>query len=211
MRLPKITRQMNLGTRGKLSRPGCIASFYGKFCDELPTLRAHYIISEETPSHCYGSHSGWSGPTCLRGLGAAVSQMLRVSYSLIRGCIRDARCRAGMADWARHTQWLEKYSTTLRLLSHPALRVRRNGRRVVDCGGEKWYEPRLHTRNISIIAVGCRKYARRPTYYLCVAPISRTARGLYSFHELECKLRVQKLFDVFNLEFSVSIRSDLDD
>jgi len=34
---------------------------------------------------------------------------------------------------------------------------------------------------------------------------------LYSFHELECKLGVQKFFDVFNLEFSVLVWSNLDD
>lgn len=38
----------------------------------------------------------------------------------------------------------------------------------------------------------------------------RIARSLYSFHEIERELRVQKLFDVLNLEFSVAIWSNLD-
>ena len=40
---------------------------------------------------------------------------------------------------------------------------------------------------------------------------SRIARSLYSFHEFERKLGVQKLFDVFNLKVSIPIQSDLDD
>jgi len=41
--------------------------------------------------------------------------------------------------------------------------------------------------------------------------LSQTAGSFYSFHELECKLGVQKLLNVFNLEFSIPIRCNLDD
>ena len=40
---------------------------------------------------------------------------------------------------------------------------------------------------------------------------SRTARSFDSFHELGGKLGVQKLLDLFNLEFSLRVRSNLDD
>jgi hypothetical protein len=46
---------------------------------------------------------------------------------------------------------------------------------------------------------------------MCEISPSQTARSLYSFHELECKLGVQKFFDVLDLEFSFFIWGDLND
>lgn len=40
---------------------------------------------------------------------------------------------------------------------------------------------------------------------------SRIARSFYSFHELDRKLRVQKFFDMFDLEFSIPVWKNLDD
>jgi len=40
---------------------------------------------------------------------------------------------------------------------------------------------------------------------------SQIARGFDSFQELGREARVHKLFDVFDLEFSILVRSDLDD
>ena len=53
---------------------------------------------------------------------------------------------------------------------------------------------------------------RAPRYYEGVSGTSsRSAGSFYSLRELECKLGVQKLLDVFNLEFPIPIRSNLDD